>query len=938
MEETIKISVLIPAYNVERYIDQCLESVMNQTLRDIEIIITDDGSTDATFSHIEAAAARDTRIRVIRHDENRSSFQSRKDAVLASRGEYIMFVDADDYIELNACELVYAKAAKTQTDILLYGAVVENCGNLPKRTIDSMQNTLDRYLTETIEEPFVTACYDKRQMSFTLWQKACRSTIAKSAFGRMEDGNISAAEDSYASFALLMESRRLEKTPERLYHYCYGRGACGKNELSLENFNYHCGQARIWDRLDRYVSAMERILPGERAEQIEAAREAAEIEKRRSKRRLINRWLNRVRPEDRPAAFLVLEAAFQMDGSDFIGQLAQEAWGKRKEVAEALAGADYLRYSGRPVKTIALYYYKLRNGGVERVVALLSSLLAECRDENGEPRYKVVVVTEEEPNEDDYPVSPLVIRECIPRREDSVEEKYPPRAAAWARIVRQHGVDVVLYSQWRTIQQVWDILSIKRTERRPAVVFHTHSWFATMYMEKADRIDERKRIFHLADGVVALSEKDRVYWSRVAPRVYKIPNPCFIKASEVNRSRFGKHILWIARIHEQKQPLEIPRIMREVIARDPEIVCHVVGDQDPKLRAKLERAILVEGLSDNVILEGFHPNVVPFYESCSLFLMTSREEGFALTLYEAACYGMPTVMYELPWLSYCTDMEGWVSVPQLDANAAAEAVVRIVNDPAEWQMRSDALYQSALNYEQTDITGYWLSLLSDLEQGRVPEYPEIDSTTKIFLDQLDYFHGIAIRGLVKEKNTHQKRVVELEGLLEASLSSEKKAKREAKKAKTAVEQAQEKATEAREREEKALADAAEAKAAEQQAIEKEAKARKAEKKAKEAEKKAREAGALAVENEGRAREREEKALADAAEARAAEQLALEREAKARAAEKKAREAEKKAREAEKKLREKLNRIENSRTYRLARLLGKPVRLLKKISSSGKKHK
>ena len=880
MEEQIKISVLIPTYNVETYIDQCLESVMNQTLREIEIIVVDDCSTDETISHIEDTAERDARIRILRHPENLGLLQTRKDAVLVSRGEYIMFVDADDYLEPEACAAAYDAAVSSGAEIVHFDTVVENFGNLSKNKIAESQRTVKPYAGNDLAQPLLTACFVKEQFSFNLWGKLFDGALLRRVYPQTTDRAIYTAQDAYQFFMILLEAKHYFALQKTLYHYCFGRGKYCHAVETLESFQKKCGSTEACRAVDEQLAAMD--LPDiseEERTRLGAAWEAAEALKRRILKNILNAFLERVKTEDQAEAYLIMEKAWQVDPPAFAGMLAQVGWGKRKAVAAALAGADFLKFQPRPIKTIALYFYKLRNGGAERVVALLSTLFAELRDENGNPRYKVVLITEEEPNEEDYPVSPLVIRECIPSRDDSVAENYPARSAAWARIVRQHGVDVVLYSQWRTIQHVWDILSIKRTEKRPAVVFHTHNWFATMYKEQADRVDERKEAFPLTDGVVVLSEMDRVYWSRVTPRVYKIPNPCFTKASEVKRACFGKHILWIARIHEQKQPLEVPRIMREVIARDPEIVCHVVGDEDEKLRVQLEESIAAEGLSDNMILEGFHSKVAPFYESCSIYLMTSHYEGFALTLYEAASYGLPTVMYELPWLSYCTDMKGWVSVPQRDAKAAAEAIVRILNDPDEWKKRSDALYRSALKYEQTDITGCWLSLLSDLEQGRVPEYPEIDSTTKILLDQITYFHGIAVRGLIKERNKFRKSTEELQKQLETSQNNTKKAQTEAKKAQAEAKKAQ-----------------AEAKKAQAEAKKAQAEAKKTE--------------------------------TDAKKAQEAETLALKNEAKAR--------------EAEKKLREKLNRIENSRTYRLARLLGKPFRLLKRLlkrtSSSGKEGK
>ena len=602
MNEKIKISVLIPAYNVEPYIDQCLESVMNQTLRDIEIIITDDGSTDGTLAHIEAAAARDRRIRVIRHAENLGQFQSRKDAVLASCSEYVMFVDSDDWLEPDACELVWAEAEKNGADIIHYGASVENCGNLPHKRVDDMQCYLDHYLTFTVRKPLVTACYADGALSVTMWQKAVKSEKARRAFERMPDAFVSMYEDEYASIALYTECESLRRIPKRLYHYCYGRGSCGHAVLTLEEFGCHCRGAAVCNELDRYLSELESRPEEYQPELLAATRRAAEIVKEKIIRKQISLWLNYIRQEERAAAYLTLEETWGTDRTTFLGLLVKNAWNRREAVAQALAGAEFLRYSGRPVRTVALYVHRLRCGGGARVVSLLGNLFASLKDEEGNFKYRVVIINEEEATELDYPLSPRIIRVWIPSRQNSVGEKYLPRADAWVRIVREYEVDAIFYSNWTASQLMWDLLAVKRTERNPAFVIHVHNWCATMYQDHTNSVQDRESTFRLADGIVTLSEADRLYWSRIHPNTRYIPNPCFVKASEMKRAAFGKHILWIARLAQEKQPTEIIRIMREVHARDPEIVCHVVGEDYGRLQDALEEDVRAEGLSGSVIL------------------------------------------------------------------------------------------------------------------------------------------------------------------------------------------------------------------------------------------------------------------------------------------------------------------------------------------------
>ena len=770
MNQPLKVSVLIPAYQVEAYIDQCLESVMAQTLEEIEILVTDDCSTDATLAHIEDAARRDKRIQILRNPVNRGTFQTRKDAVLASRGEYILFVDGDDYLEPNACELAYEKAKESDADILQFGSFVENCANLPQSRIEKMQKLLTPCPGVPPQVPLITACFERKAFGSTLWNKIYRGRFAREVYAELPDGYYISAEDVYQSFFMLMESDRYHGIEDRLYHYCYGRGVTGPRTASLDIFAIRCQEALVYRALERFLTEQERADPGRyEADRLRAGWDALACLKRYFVDLQLRLWLSQIKKKDQAEAFLLMESAWGIEGPAFIGLLAQYGWKRRKQIAEALGGAPFLPYEGRPVKTVALYYHRARNGGTERVLTILSSLLAEKKDESGTPLYKILLITEEEPKEEDYPLSPLVIRERIPAYQESRGMDYPLRCAAWSRIIAEYEVDAVLYSNWECQHVTMDLLSIKRTGRRPAVVIQTHSWCGKMFRERSDMVDERSKSFHLADGVVCLSEMDRLYWSRINPRTRVISNPCFVQPDETRRARFGKHILWVGRLAAEKQPLEIPRIMRELVARDPQIVCHVVGDDKLEFRQRLEESIAAEGLSDNVILEGFQRDVVPFYEACSVCLMTSMWEGYALTLYEAAAFGMPTVYYELPWLSYCHEMEGAIAVPQMDAAAAAEAILKLVCDPSLWQAHSDALFRSAQACGKKDVAEDWQALFSDLEAGRQRGYPEIDITTRVFLDQLSFNHGAAIRSLLNDREKKEKAIEKAEAALQKAV-------------------------------------------------------------------------------------------------------------------------------------------------------------------------
>jgi len=117
----IKVSIIIPVYNTAEYLPQCLESAINQTLKEIEIIVIDDASTDNSLQIIKHYESLDDRIKVIAFEENQGNGYGRNEAIREAKGEYIMFLDSDDFLEYNAADLSYLKASYDQHDIVIYG-------------------------------------------------------------------------------------------------------------------------------------------------------------------------------------------------------------------------------------------------------------------------------------------------------------------------------------------------------------------------------------------------------------------------------------------------------------------------------------------------------------------------------------------------------------------------------------------------------------------------------------------------------------------------------------------------------------------------------------------------------------------------------------------------------------------------------------------------
>jgi glycosyltransferase involved in cell wall biosynthesis len=192
-----KVSICIPVYNVEPWLPAALDSAINQTLKDIEIICVDDGSTDGTLAILNSYAARDQRIRVFANETNRGTSYARMRAILESKGDYILWLDADDELFLDIAEKTYAKAVVTGADVVLYDAVICDANNNIEheaRLKVSMANTngaensrklIDAY----IAGKFPHSCWGK------LWKAANMREMATYLLPFVAENKIFKAED-----------------------------------------------------------------------------------------------------------------------------------------------------------------------------------------------------------------------------------------------------------------------------------------------------------------------------------------------------------------------------------------------------------------------------------------------------------------------------------------------------------------------------------------------------------------------------------------------------------------------------------------------------------------------------------------------------------------------------------------------------------------------
>lgn len=208
------LSVIVPVYNVEAYLPKCIESILAQTYGDLELLLVDDGSPDNSGAICDDYAKKDSRITVI-HKENGGQGSARNRALDIAKGEYIAFVDSDDFIEPNMYETMIEAMERTGSDLSLCGFITHSGLRLVESAVPDKETVFksdEEILRYYLDSPFVGG---------QPWNKVFKKTAFDSI--RFPEGT--AREDVYIMHLALAECKKAVHTAERLYHYIVREGS-----------------------------------------------------------------------------------------------------------------------------------------------------------------------------------------------------------------------------------------------------------------------------------------------------------------------------------------------------------------------------------------------------------------------------------------------------------------------------------------------------------------------------------------------------------------------------------------------------------------------------------------------------------------------------------------------------------------------------------------
>lgn len=216
------ISVIVPVYNVEKYLDRCVESIVNQTYKNLEIILVDDGSPDNCPQMCDDWAKKDSRIKVI-HKENDGLANARNSGIEICTGDYVLFVDSDDYIDLDMVEFLNDLAIK-------YNADVSRCGfyTLVESSEIETSNKNDGEIKIYNFSERMKDLMSGNHISGVAWNKLYKNDIIKTHLYNKADG---CSEDIMHNFRVYLDVDKTAFCDEPKYHYLIRNNSITNSEF-----------------------------------------------------------------------------------------------------------------------------------------------------------------------------------------------------------------------------------------------------------------------------------------------------------------------------------------------------------------------------------------------------------------------------------------------------------------------------------------------------------------------------------------------------------------------------------------------------------------------------------------------------------------------------------------------------------------------------------
>lgn len=244
MAEHIEISIIIPVYNVEKFLKKCIDSVVNQTYRNFEVILIDDGSIDLSGEICDEYAEKYSYIKVF-HKKNGGQAAARNYGVTLAKGKYVTFIDSDDFVEKNYLEVLIDIVTENHVDM----AVVQHKDEVVEIESEVKENVMQDIDVEIMDDlkAIETLCYEKKISASPVCKLIPIEIVKKHPF---PEGKI--YEDLDTIYKYFGETKKIGYKGLKLYHYVYHEGSTVHSEWNSKMYYVMEAARHLLEYIDKY--------------------------------------------------------------------------------------------------------------------------------------------------------------------------------------------------------------------------------------------------------------------------------------------------------------------------------------------------------------------------------------------------------------------------------------------------------------------------------------------------------------------------------------------------------------------------------------------------------------------------------------------------------------------------------------------------------------
>lgn len=691
----ISISVIVPVHNVEAYLNECLSSLLIQSLESAEFIVIDDGSTDKSGQICDEFASKDSRFKVI-HLENKGTLAARKTAFAAAKGKWCVCLDGDDKLPFNrVLEIEVALANKYDADILRFD--MDAFGTTPEEIQAYFRFRNPWYGIINTPYEIINAVFSRGTIGWGMADKIYRTSIVKGTLPFVNDTFLISGTDCYQFFLICYFSSTFQSIKtEPLYSYRMG---CGIS-TSTPNIN----KINKLSKILFIPSYLRHFLESEKQE--EKYNDTLD----RLTDRLLEYVLSKINCLPISDSAIGFDSLFiNPELRDLVVDLLiQKYWLSPIPLSKKIKGSCALKPKATKINRIGIFYPRLSDD-IGYVIYLQISQFLEMG-------YRVTLFTEEVKEDHEYNLPSSIERVVL---SSSFKQG---RSTQLRKHLKEHNIDLFIHHAAHSNNLFFDGLVTKSLGIRFCITSHEIS--PLFLLDKYCHLANFPFLYQIADAVVVLNTMDLKVYSALGIPTFYVKTP--VPSSPPTKPNNEKHLVWTSRFDQfQINYVEVLEIFRLVCEKVNDVVCHISGHGLPSDTVYINNYIKSKGLENKIIYEEVTPQKL--LETADVQLIISTFEDFPVNLIRAKLHGVQVVLYKPPFFESIVDKKGLIPVPQHSVRGAADAIIELLLKGCTQQVfpvvafkGSDYPSDKPLPYKES-----WKDIISNLENGKIA-VPELD--------------------------------------------------------------------------------------------------------------------------------------------------------------------------------------------------------------------